>query len=250
MKMQEETAIAITYTSMMAISMYASKNLFGFTYDNPEIVKVLLFTQMAMLVYAIHSYRKNRKGFDGRKCRIYPGIVIYGILILLTAAIHIKEAAYREYGDMMFQVLLTNAIVGISEELVYRGTIARLMLARKGRIYAVIGSSLLFSLLHAVNLLGGLHPSAMTVQLVNTFVYGILASTSMIASGTMIPFMFFHAIWDAVMSSPIFVSNHIQLIAAVMVSEAVIATVQLLLMIGSGRCIRKTPPDGISEDAA
>lgn len=242
-KIQTETRIAIIYTSMMAATMYASRYVYGYSYDNPEIVRVLLPAQTAMLVYAIHAYMKNRKKTEGQQCRLHPGIIIYGILILAAAILHIGEGAYREYGDMIFLVLAANTLVGISEELVYRGTIARLAIARKGRVYAAVSSSVLFSLLHAVNLIGGLQPSAMLLQLANTFIYGILASTSMMIAGTIIPFIIFHSIWDMVMSSPVFVSRHLLLISIVMVSEVFIASLQLISIVKDERRNRKESLD-------
>lgn len=64
-------------------------------------------------------------------------------------------------------------------------------------IRAVLISSLAFSALHAVNVLGGQTVAQVLGQLASTFLIGILCACLYLRTGSIIAIICFHWLWDA-----------------------------------------------------
>jgi membrane protease YdiL (CAAX protease family) len=100
-----------------------------------------------------------------------------------------------------FAALIAFAMVGLNEELLFRG----FGLASLTRLYgvrrAVFVSSLLFGLAHAVNLLLGQSVSSTFLQVIATTVIGFLLALFTIGAGSLIAAMVAHALWDFMLTS-------------------------------------------------
>lgn len=85
--------------------------------------------------------------------------------------------------------------VAVNEEVWFRGII--LAVLRKGGVrVAIIGSSVLFGVLHLANLAGGTDPAAAVLQIVFAALFGVVAAELTIVTGSLWPAIVWHAAWD------------------------------------------------------
>jgi membrane protease YdiL (CAAX protease family) len=93
----------------------------------------------------------------------------------------------------------TTLLVGFGEEIMYRGIVLHAFLTT-GRVrWAMLVSAIAFSLLHAVNFLGGYPLQAVPIQLLNTFQFGFFFAPLMLKLNNIVPLMIFHWLWDFVL---------------------------------------------------
>lgn len=87
--------------------------------------------------------------------------------------------------------------VAVNEEVWFRGIVLAVLRTASARS-AVIGTSILFGVLHLANLAGGADPAAAALQLVFAVLFGVVAAELVVATGSLWPAMLWHAAWDAV----------------------------------------------------
>jgi len=93
-------------------------------------------------------------------------------------------------------LLVFTLIVGINEELFYRGILIHRM-RKIGIKKAILIASFLFGILHAANLLGGYkEPLYVALQVVFAFVFGILASEIYVITKSLLPVIIWHFLHD------------------------------------------------------
>lgn len=87
------------------------------------------------------------------------------------------------------------ATVAFAEEAVFRGVVLHGLLAA-GATRAVVGSSVLFGLMHVINLAGGGHPVTVAAQVVMATGLGIGFGAVALAGGTIWPLVVVHGVLD------------------------------------------------------
>ncbi|MBS9784115.1 CPBP family intramembrane metalloprotease [Candidatus Gracilibacteria bacterium] len=95
-------------------------------------------------------------------------------------------------------VALTTFLVGFSEELVYRGVVFSTFL-KDNKVKAILVSAVIFSLLHAVNILAGTDIIVIGAQLFMTFIAGLFFAFVRLKIENIIPIMLYHWAWDFVL---------------------------------------------------
>ena len=98
---------------------------------------------------------------------------------------------------------MATLLVGIGEEIAFRQVLFGALLkrsAQQGRtvVGAVLVSALAFSALHAVNVLGGESVRKVAIQMVLTFLAGILFAVLYLQTKSLLALILFHWLWDAV----------------------------------------------------
>lgn len=83
----------------------------------------------------------------------------------------------------VFAVLAGTLLVGIGEELAFRGLALSAIAGRHGLIVAVFGSSVLFGIMHGVNVLAGSPVQGVVVQVVLTSITGIAFGWTYVLTG-------------------------------------------------------------------
>ncbi|MGW6540121.1 CPBP family intramembrane glutamic endopeptidase [Streptomyces sp. NPDC055051] len=92
---------------------------------------------------------------------------------------------------------LAGLCIGLAEELLTRGLVVKVLRdARHSERYVMIGSSLLFALLHLSNLLSGMRPSTVAATVVYTFGFGTCMYLTMRVTGTIWAAIALHALTD------------------------------------------------------
>ncbi|MFF2488001.1 CPBP family intramembrane glutamic endopeptidase [Microbacterium sp. NPDC058062] len=119
-------------------------------------------------------------------------------VVLLFNVLRFATVDYAAAGaGIVVAWIVTGLFIGFAEEVLTRGFVVNLM--RKGgyrEITVALVSALLFSVLHAGNLLSGQSPLTTGFQLVYTFAFGILMYLSLRVTGNLIWPILLHATTD------------------------------------------------------
>ncbi len=119
-------------------------------------------------------------------------------LFLLAGVLSSLNVDYRGLGTRRVLILAVGAlVVGAAEELLSRGV---LVVGPQQAGWSAVGvwlfSSVLFALLHAINALFGLPWQGMIGQLVMSFLGGTAFFVTLMATGSLLPGVVLHALWD------------------------------------------------------
>jgi membrane protease YdiL (CAAX protease family) len=107
---------------------------------------------------------------------------------LLTQGMHLPGSAVAAYA------MLTVA-VAFNEEIWFRGIVLAILRGRSTRT-AIIGSAVLFGILHLANLASGQDLRASLLQLVFAMLFGFVAAELVVLTGSLWPAIAWHALWD------------------------------------------------------
>jgi membrane protease YdiL (CAAX protease family) len=86
----------------------------------------------------------------------------------------------------------TTLLVGLGEETMYRGIVLHAFLTTNRVRFAMLVSAIAFSLLHAVNVFGGVSLLSVPAQLIMTFLLGFFFAPLMLKLNNILPLMIFH----------------------------------------------------------
>lgn len=208
---------ACLYTALMGVGMFYTKTFQGITYGNPEMMNILWFFMLigsaVTSFFVIRYFGWQAVGFRKLHPRqllwMVPPIALLSVMwtFFLTG---LASAPFNTAQWQLFAVAgFTTLLVGINEEIMYRGIVLHGFLATKRVLWAMLVSAIAFSLLHAVNILGGVLPMAVPFQLLSTFLFGCLFAPLMIKLNNIVPLIIFHWLWDFVLFSSSIVSEQV-----------------------------------------
>lgn len=121
-----------------------------------------------------------------------PAIILITIIIMLMS----EPDASRHWGVIMI-ILSLNGLVGLSEELLFRGVLFG-VLREKHRLWTAIAlSSLIFGLIHIANLGAGQPPGMTAYQIFNAAILGALFCAVMLQTNSLWPPILLHMVWNA-----------------------------------------------------
>lgn len=202
MNSREKKSIVITfiYIAIMAIGMLTITGK-GLTYQNPRMVNVLILFESLMTIIAFSGYKilglsLFKKNFEFNIWLI--PYTIFGIVMLILFAF---QKNITQNFNQICMIILTTLFVGFSEELIFRGILLNVFSENRSLKNSILVSSVAFSLLHSVNILGGVPLAGTIVQLFLTLVFGIIFACLATLIHNIIPLMIYHFIWDMVLLS-------------------------------------------------
>lgn len=169
----DESSIYLIQELMFAIASVLGIIIYRILFKNTNFNKVL-----------------ERRTFDFKK-------VLYLIPILVIEVLQLVQGINTEKLKFFFPILLLVIFVGIAEEVFFRGIILKI-LHERGKNFAVIGSAILFSLLHLLNLLGGQSLVYTLIQLVFALVWGLVTAEFVYTTGTIFPLIIWHSLHDLI----------------------------------------------------
>ncbi len=197
---------ALLYTAIMGIGMFYMKTFRGITYGAPEMMTVFWFILLGLnflnvfwvtryFGWHIIGFRPlDRKQLLWFLPMIAVLIAMWVVFLSGLARISLSVAQWQSFALVGFTTLL----VGFGEEIMYRGIVLHAFLTT-GRVrWAMLVSAITFSLLHAVNVFGGVPLLAVPIQLLNTFQFGFFFSPLMLKLNSILPLIIFHWLWDFV----------------------------------------------------
>lgn len=122
-----------------------------------------------------------------------------GPVLVLVAVVGHTGAIDRDYwsASRVAMIALLGVCVGLAEELATRGLAVKLLRdAGHGERFVAVVSSLLFALMHTVNLLSGMEPSTVAVTVAYTFGFGMCMYLAMRVTGSIWAAIVLHALTD------------------------------------------------------
>ena len=125
-------------------------------------------------------------------------VLIVPALFGVVALVNIASFDFRSpKARLLPWILLGTLLVGFAEELVSRGIlVVGFRQAGWSELAVWLVSSILFGLLHAINVLFGQSGKTTIAQIVFAFVAGTALFVTLVSTGTLIVGMVLHALWD------------------------------------------------------
>ncbi len=196
---------AIMYTALIGIGMYTTYHIYGIRYGESQMVKPLVWFELVMTIFALFMAKKyfswQALGFGKINFKnmlwFVPMLVIGTMMIVYLGYFAITHADSITLGQwkLFYLVCVTTFLVGFSEELVYRGIVFAAFI-KESKVKAVFISAITFSLLHSVNVFGGLAFGDMLGQLGMTLISGLFYAFVRLKINNIIPIIIFHWFWD------------------------------------------------------
>lgn len=116
---------------------------------------------------------------------------IYTVLAVLGMLAGVTVTDPAEVGVVVVLV----ALIGLNEEVLFRGVLLD-VLQEDGVPAGVVGSSVLFGLVHLNNLIYGADPAFVALQVVAAFGTGVFFCAVRVRTGTLVPLIVAHALTD------------------------------------------------------
>ncbi len=197
---------AFLYTAIMGIGMFYMKTFMGITYGQPEMMNlfwfILIILNIINVFWVTRYFGWQAIGFRplDRKQLLWflPSIAvliaIWVVFLSGLARVSLSSAQWQLFALVGFSTLL----VGLGEEIMYRGIVLHAFLTTRRVRWAMLVSAIAFSLLHAVNVYGGVPLQAVPIQLLNTFQFGFFFAPLMLKLNNIVPLIIFHWFWDFV----------------------------------------------------
>ncbi|HWS28754.1 MAG TPA: CPBP family intramembrane glutamic endopeptidase [Clostridia bacterium] len=150
----------------------------------PMIVLLISKTPLSQIGFA-----QAEKG--GIKTALY-------FLPLLAAKIGFLFFGIEKNMEMILALAFFTAAIGLSEEIYFRGVILKQLTAQFSLRQAVLLSSAFFAAVHISQAFSGAGFLLVVLTVANALVFGIVAAEIVILTGSLIPVILWHALYDFV----------------------------------------------------
>lgn len=208
MSRKASVLLAAVVFGIMSVVMAVSAFGFQIYYGDPNLLRIAIFGEVLtaiFIVYWIRSKGSFRKvGFSTLKTRGLVWLIPVFLVILYEVGLIITKfvTSYNELSNSTIQLLaiifVTTLFVGFNEEVTFRGVLLRTLNPDVHPYRAIFMSAALFSSFHLINLIAFIPPTAMLVQLANTFVFGLFFALVALKLNNLWPLIIFHGLWDFV----------------------------------------------------
>lgn len=198
--MRKSIVLAAFYLAAMAAGLHYVNSVKNVKYSDPGFIQnfiwILFGLAILTLLYSLLFRREVALPVKD------PGWGPYGLVMLPLVFTLIPVLISAPLNSSLLIIFVGTLFVGIGEEITFRqflfGALVKQGAARGApMIRAVLISSLAFSALHAVNILGGQTVAQVLGQLASTFLIGILCACLYLRTGSIIAIICFHWLWDA-----------------------------------------------------
>ncbi len=127
---------------------------------------------------------------------VLPLLYTLGLtFIAVVMATQVPEGALPSVASIL-SLLTMVALIGLFEELLFRGILMRGLESRLGTVAALVISSVAFGLMHYVNWVAGQPFGDTTAQVFHAMGAGFLFGSLMLITGSIWPSVLLHALWD------------------------------------------------------
>lgn len=200
MTQREQIAVwtGVIYIVLMGIGM-AMVSALGFSYSEPEMVRVIVFFEIIFAVLTFSVYKKLKLTALSAPFQFSKWLIPFIIIFIVMLGLFLFTGNWTGHLPMIGLIALTTLCVGFSEELMFRGIVLPVLLERHGVLFSIMMSAVFFALLHAVNVFAGVPFYAVPIQLLATFLFGLVFSCLAIRIRNIIPLMIYHFVWDFVL---------------------------------------------------
>ncbi|RVT81660.1 CPBP family intramembrane metalloprotease [Rhodobacteraceae bacterium CCMM004] len=131
---------------------------------------------------------------------ILPPLLFTSLLLFVAIVIGVGADVPFPAWQALLSLIVFVALVGIFEEVLFRGILFHGLQRRMSTLAALVVSSLLFGAMHYVNWIGGQPLGDTTLQVVHAAGGGLLYGAVMLLTGSIWPAVLLHASWDGVVA--------------------------------------------------
>jgi len=200
----------VTYATFMLVitfGMALSSFIYEAPYGSLKMIQVLLPFQVALIVvcaFSISRYLSWRevvfKSINKKSLLWLAPVVLILLSVWFIFLINIRTISveYSAWSNFILIGLVT-LLVGISEELMFRGVLLQILWHTQGPRKAVLISALLFSMLHSINIMGNHSLTNTLLQMITTFILGVYAAGVTLKIRNLVPMILFHWLWDFIL---------------------------------------------------
>lgn len=204
MKLQKHILFVLLFILIQGLTFAVTYYGFGFPYGSVGEARLSVISEflLALLVlYYIRRYASWRQVGYGEFSwlRLLWFVPMLLPMLLLGVNFIIRLVSAGPSGSEMVVVLLAalmTLFVGFAEETMFRGILLRGEMARRNVLVAMLVSAIGFSLLHSVNVLGGIPVNAMLDQLSSTLIMGLTLTPMALLVGNLTPLVIWHFLYD------------------------------------------------------
>ncbi|MCJ8341691.1 MAG: CPBP family intramembrane metalloprotease [Cetobacterium sp.] len=201
----------LIYISIMGLGMFLMNKVFHYSYNDANMARIIIFVEIILTILVILVTKKyygfDKIGFKKLKFNqlkwFIPSIIIISIMTFIYGITLINNIETLDKSKIILLIIIfiSTFLVGFSEEVMFRGILLH-SFTNKGKIYSgLIVSSILFALLHSVNMFGGVTFGGMVTQVCTSFLLGIYFAPLAIKLESLIPLIIFHWLWDCILVS-------------------------------------------------
>ncbi len=199
---REKIAIAATgvYMGIMVVGMYVMKHVYHIDYGKPEMVTVLVYFMPFSAGSALLFYHRFFRGMAFNRIKLNPWIIWY--MGVATVAVVLQVFLGKFVGgnmNLVWTIVVCTLMVGIGEEMLFRGIIFNAFKETRGVYPAVLLSATIFGFLHVTNLLGGAQIGSTLMQMVSAGVSGIVEAWIFYKTNNVLPTILYHWMWDGLL---------------------------------------------------
>jgi len=184
-------SLIVTLLFLLAVSVGGAVSSMAGVDSKITLFIAYLIVAVVLIVLVQKKKNWNYFGFRAFEFKEKKNVLIYIPLYLIALLPLIAGfEAGLSVGDVLYVVFFM-AIVAFVEETVFRGFVLKL-LQKKSVWFAIIGSSLLFSIPHILNALSGKEIGQTIFQITYALVIGVILAMLLIKTGNIIPLILYH----------------------------------------------------------
>jgi membrane protease YdiL (CAAX protease family) len=186
--------------------------------DTGAVLSALLPVQIILIVLCVLAVRRIGWGNIGFAKSRWSGAIwlLPSIAVMVAMLFSLLPFMGQITAEPKVTILLlvVPALIGLTEEIMFRGVLLRAAMARFPVFNAMLLSATLFALMHGIIGIGG-QPGLITIQqMAFAFLVGIFLAPIAIAAGTLWVVIIWHAVWDMLVyaSQMVSIAHHYALI--------------------------------------
>ena len=199
--MKKNYILLSAYMIIMGVGLFVCNQFLNTPYNSTEFSRKFLPFMILLAVLVLYHGIKNKKEltlYSERK----PGYVFSALLFIPVVGFGLYSIVRGFSPDLVFLILIIDtALIGIAEEVMYRGILLGAMAKKMNPLIAILLSSILFCTLHLLNVIGGLSVSELIGQLGSTFVMGVFLGAIYLDTRNILFPIIFHSSWDYILLS-------------------------------------------------
>lgn len=188
--------LIIAFTGGTVLDMLSKgKYTQGFVAEGIAIAVVLI---LVLLSKEISIFKRKRLKFK-EAIKLGMPMLVIAIVLFLSNVSELTLSEINWYN--LISLIIYTAAIGFYEEVLYRGFVVNKLIknnsdSKKKILFAIIGSSLIFSSAHLTNLLVGQDVLTTIAQVIQTFGLGVLLGSVYLVSDNIWSVIFLHGFYD------------------------------------------------------
>lgn len=168
---------------------------------SPIMLSMLALIELGVLAFALlrasgHGLDRVGLTWDGADrslVQLAPLLVVLGVVFWLDPGVSMQAALES---PVLPLVIVFACLVGLTEELVFRGLLVGVLGGSSAPLLAVLGSATLFAVVHFAAPTGDLHANPLLVMFTIFALFGVPFAVVYLRSGSIVVLAIAHAGWD------------------------------------------------------